>query len=210
MDTRVPHSDMGANAPASDLQGPQTTDRSAQVETPAIALSIQNQMARLNMVQAHTCKQAAVEKLDEVKAVQQEIQKLRGFILRLSQCKTGDRDLSEFVDIEKALGIHLSTHEEAKSNTWAWSFAAGPLAGLIGLVTVAVQGRFDAPKRLCGKDDADVNMRIVSSVQEQATAKMQSAMTQLQDFMAQYQSYVDGAQTAAAKANALMMQLAKN
>lgn len=201
MDTRIASS--GSESPstgACEVREPQTA-RSEIVETPAVALSIQHQMARLNMTQAFTSKKAATEKLNEVKEAQKEIHKLRGYANRLARCKDHDCDISEFKDIEQDLGISLCTFKLIVNDYSKFKF--GLVFGVLGYLV----NKKEYTK--CGANETDANLRMVSGAQEQATAKMQSAMTQLQDFMAQYQSYADGARTAAAKANEFMLKLAR-
>lgn len=158
------------------------------VETPAVALSIQNQVARLGMVQANATKVAAAEKMQELQKTQEELNAIRKSLATAEKIKNGGdvykRDFDDLSSTMKKYGVDISNVEFKSS-------------------------RPEEKDYVRDKNKVELLMRQISSVQEEITAKMQTLMTQLQDFMGQYQSFLDGANTASSKANEIMLKLSR-
>ena len=146
--------------------------------------SVQLAFAKLQLAQSKQCKDRSLEYMDRVKGIQLEQQKTADMISQARQ------------------------QLESVKN--------GGTAGM----TPELKAFFDSHKNLAiagnkgtggsfNKDEWEVNLKSLTNYQESVGSETQTLMVYLQDFIGQYNSFLQGANTSISTANQVLTQVAR-
>ncbi len=144
---------------------------------------IQMMFAKLQMAQSQICKNQANDYMAQIQDIQAEQKACASMIERArtlqNEAKTGDKATTMPEDMKKFYSDRGLSWEK--------------------------KGNDD----IHNKDEWDYNLKSLTNYQEQVGSKTQTLMVYLQDFIGQYNSFLQGANTAISNANQVLTNIAR-
>ena len=138
--------------------------------------SIQFMFAKLQLAQAQICKNAATDYMNQIEAVQQEQQEVAEMISKARELQNKcDKDNKKTTEMPDDMKKWMQDHGLAIENT----------------------GGDD----LHNYSEWTYNIESLTNYQESISNKTQTLMVYLQDFISQYNSYIQGANSAISQAS---------
>ena len=152
--------------------------------------SVQFRFATLQMAQAQICKESANDHMKQIEGIQAEQKKTAEMIAAArklqNDCTAGTGDCPWD---KKASMMPQEMADFFKARGLSYDTTGNDLAN--------------------NKDEWDYNLKSLTNYQEQIGNKTQTLMVYLQDFIGQYNSYLQGANTQIANANQTLTNLAR-
>lgn len=145
--------------------------------------SLQLMFAKLQMAQAETANQQALEKMDEIQKIQDEQKLIAQFLNTARQCR------AEAKDTETATEMPADIADYMDENGLVYDTTGNDL--------------------LMTAEEWDVAITSLETRLEELGAETQQEMVYLQDFMGQYNSYLQGANTQISNSNQTLTSLAR-
>lgn len=146
--------------------------------------SIQFMFAKLQLAQSQLCKNQAEDYMKQVQDIQTEQKKCSEMIAKA-------RELQQNVKDGGTNEMPQDMRDFYTARGLQWDKKGGET------------------DYIHNKDEWDYNMKSLTNYQEQIGNKTQTLMVYLQDFMGQYNSYLQGANSAISKANDVLSSIAQ-
>ncbi|NLY40780.1 MAG: USH1C-binding protein 1 [Desulfovibrionales bacterium] len=159
---------------------------------------IQLMFAKLQMAQSQLCKTQANDYMKQIQDIQEEQKKCADMISIARDLQNKGKD-GQGVGIESINGVTTRGKD------------CYPMPQ--ELVTFMDQRNLSYPNAdndyILGKDEWDYTLKSLTNYQEQIGSKTQTLMVYLQDFIGQYNSFLQGANTAISNANQVLTNIAR-
>ncbi len=159
--------------------------------------SIQMMFAKLQLAQAEICKTQAESYMDQIEKIQEEQEKCAKMIEEARNCQQKSKD-------DEGTGTTSITGKKVGDGCFAMS---QDLIDYMNAYDLSYPNNDE--DYILGTDEWDYVLKSLTNYQETIGNKTQTLMVYLQDFIGQYNSYLQGANTQIANANQTLTNLAR-
>ena len=159
--------------------------------------SVQMMFAKLQLAQAEICKAQAEDYMKQIETIQEEQEKCAKMIEEARNCQQKSKD-------DEGTGSKSITGKTVGDGCFAMSQELIDYMDKYGLSYPN-----DDKDYILGTDEWDYALKSLTNYQETIGNKTQTLMVYLQDFIGQYNSYLQGANTQIANANQTLTSLAR-
>ena len=159
--------------------------------------SVQMMFAKLQLAQSEICKSQAEDYMNQIETIQEEQEKCAKMIEEARNCQQKSKD-------DEGTGSKSITGKTVGDGCFAMSQELIDYMDKYGLSYPN-----DDKDYILGTDEWDYALKSLTNYQETIGNKTQTLMVYLQDFIGQYNSYLQGANTQIANANQTLTNLAR-
>lgn len=145
--------------------------------------SLQEILAKLQLELAETAKQQAENMLKQIEELNDKQKQVADFIAKARECQNKAKN------DDRATEMPADMAEFMKANGLSYDITGNDL--------------------LMNKDEWDYNLKSLTNYQEQLDGEMQRLMVSVQDFMGQYNAYLQEANSAISNSNQMPIELAR-
>ncbi len=152
--------------------------------------SVQMMFAKLQLAQSEICKNQAEYYMDQIEEIQEEQEECAKMI-------------------EMARNLQNNAKNGTGDCSWDKNASVMPQEMVDYFDEHGLSYDTDGDDRVHNSDEWDYNLKSLTNYQEQIGNKTQTLMVYLQDFIGQYNSYLQGANTQISNANQTLTNLAR-